>query len=269
MNDLRRVSIDVPVRESEVVRARLLPLAPDGFEEVERGTRLELAVYVDEAGERRLREAFGDVSASPVAPGWEDSWRSFHRGVVAGGLWLGPPWERPPDGVAAVCVDPGRAFGTGAHPTTRACVELLADLERGSCLDAGCGSGVVAVAATRLGFRPVLAVDSDPAAVEAATKTARRNGVEIEVLERDVLREELPRTDLVVANIELAVVEALLARCSARAVLTSGYLSGQVPAAPGWQRTVRLELEGWAADVFSAARALRSPAGATAAVGAH
>jgi ribosomal protein L11 methyltransferase len=242
----------VPLAESEIARARLLPLAPDGFEEVERDARLELAIYVDEAGERRVRAAFAEVSTSPVEPGWEDRWRAFHRPVFAGGLWLGPSWERSPAGVQAVVVDPGRAFGTGAHATTRACVELLADVERGSCLDAGCGSGVIAVAAARLGFEPVVAVDHDPDAVDAAIATARGNGVAVEVRRADVLHDELPRTDLVVANIELGTVEALLDRFTAPTALTSGYLAHEAPAARGWQRAARVELDGWAADVLTA-----------------
>jgi ribosomal protein L11 methyltransferase len=240
----------VPPGEAEIARARLLALVPAGLEEIEGGDGLELAVYVDGDGERRVREAFRDASAAPVDPGWEDRWRAFHRPVVAGGLWLGPPWVRPPDGVSAVLVDPGRAFGTGAHPTTRACVELLADLDRGSCLDAGCGSGVVAVAAVRLGFEPVLAVDLDADAVEIARETARRNRVRVDVRRADVLRDELPAVDVAVANIELAVVEALLARVSAATCVTSGYLAHEAPDAPGWERAARLELEGWAADLL-------------------
>lgn len=205
---------------------------------------------MEAGGEERLRAALGEVAVAPVLPGWEHRWRSFHRPVVAGGLWLGPPWEVPPDGVSAVVVDPGRAFGTGAHPTTRACVELLADVERGSCLDAGCGSGVLAVAAVRLGFGPVAAVDLDPEAVEAAEATARRNGVVVEVRRADVLRNELPATDIAVANIELAVVDALLGTVPARVAVTSGYLAHEAPTAAGWERTARLELEGWAADVL-------------------
>jgi ribosomal protein L11 methyltransferase len=247
------VAVRVPASGAEVARARLLPLAPNGFEEVACDGELELAAYVEEGGEARVRAVFGDVSSTPVEPGWEDRWRSFHRPVVAGGLWLGPPWDTPPAGVSAVVVDPGRAFGTGAHPTTRACIELLADLDRGSCLDAGCGSGVIAVAAARLGFRPVLAVDHDPAAVEAATATVRRNGVAVDVHRADVLVDELPPVELVVANVELAVVEALLRRVVASTVVTSGYLDHETPAGPGWQRIARLEVEGWAADVLVAA----------------
>jgi len=252
VSSLRRVSIRVPAAEAEIARARLLPLAPTGFEEVEAGGRLELAVYTDEAGEEGIRAAFDRVSAAAVKPGWEDRWRAFHRPVRAGGLWIGPPWESPPAGEQAVVVDPGRAFGTGAHPTTRACVELLAGVERGSVLDAGCGSGVLAVAAARLGFAPVLAVDVDPVAIEAAAETAHRNGVQVDVRRADALRDELPRPDLVVANIELDVVEALLARHPAPRAITSGYLAHEAPAAEGWRSEARLELEGWAAEVYSA-----------------
>ena len=209
-------------------------------------------MYVDGAGEERMRAAFDEVESVPVEGGWEDRWRAFHRPVVAGGLWIGPPWEPVPAGAHAVVVDPGRAFGTGAHPTTRACIELLAGVERGSCLDAGCGSGVLAVAAARLGFAPVVAVDVDPAAVEVASATARLNGVAVDVRLADVLRDELPETDCVVANIELAAVEQLLGRLTAKAVVTSGYLAHQTPSAPGWERTARLELEGWAADALGA-----------------
>ena len=161
-------------------------------------------MYTDTAGEAEIRAAFPQALAEPVEAGWEDRWKAFHRPARAGGLWIGPPWEPPPADEPTVVVDPGRAFGTGAHPTTRACIELLARLERGSLLDAGCGSGVLAVAAARLGFAPVFAVDADPVAVEVCAETVRSNGVDVEVASADVLRDELHRTDVAVANIELA-----------------------------------------------------------------
>jgi ribosomal protein L11 methyltransferase len=211
---------------------------------------VELAVYTDEAGEALVREAFLEVSSVPVEPGWERRWREFHRPVRVGGVWIGPPWERVPEGEPAVVVDPGRAFGTGAHPTTRACIELLAGRERGSLLDAGCGSGVVAVAAGRLGFAPIVAVDHDPVAVEVARETARRNGVTVTVRRMDVLEDVLPASDVAVANIGLRVVECLLPRLQARTVVTSGYLAGQEPRAAGWEAVSSVRLEGWAAHVL-------------------
>ena len=198
-----------------------------------------------------MRSAFADVSSDVVAAGWEDRWKEFHHPVHAGGLWIGPPWIEPPAGARVVIVDPGRAFGTGAHPTTRACIELLADLERGSLLDAGCGSGVVSAAAARLGFGPVHAVDTDAVAVEVTKETARANDVDVHVAQADVLVDELPATDLLVANIELAVVERLLHRAPAELAVTSGYLASEAPHAKGWGAVERIEIDGWAADVLA------------------
>jgi ribosomal protein L11 methyltransferase len=240
----------VPDADAEIARASMLRLAPGGFEEIEGKGWIELVAYTDVAGEASLHETFGEVSSVPVEAGWEDRWREFHRHVYVGGVWIGPPWEHAPPGKAAVVVDPGRAFGTGAHPTTRACIELLSEIRRGSLLDAGCGSGVVAVAAARLGFDPVAAVDSDPVAVDVARDTVRRNGVRVTVHLADVLRGELLDADVIVANIELAVVDALLARKAARTLVTSGYLAGETPCGEGWEIVRNLEVDGWAAHVL-------------------
>lgn len=242
----------MPAAEAEIARARILELAPRGFEEVECGDEVELAIYADELGEGTLRAAFEFVSSTEVEPGWDVRWREFHRPVHAGGLWIGPPWEVLPPGATGVVIDPGRAFGTGAHPTTRACVELLAAQERGSVLDAGCGSGVLAVAAARLGFGPVVAVDLDPVAVACTRENAARNSVVLDVRLADVLRDELPASDVVVANIELVAVDTLLSRLSARRAITSGYLVGEVPAASGWSVRDSMELDGWAAHALEA-----------------
>jgi ribosomal protein L11 methyltransferase len=243
----------VPTTDVELARAWLLERFPDGFEELaeEVPDTAELAVYTDDVGARAVAAAYPDARVDEVPDGWEERWKEFHRPVRAGGLWIGPPWTPVPTDEISVVVDPGRAFGTGAHPTTRACIELLPGLERGSLLDAGCGSGVVAVAAHRLGFAPVVAVDSDAVAVVVAAETARSNDVEVAVRRLDVLVDELPETDLVVANIELVVVEQFLPRTSARVAVTSGYLASETPRVQGWSAVERLELEGWAADVFA------------------
>ena len=247
-----RVSFRVPAAEAEFARARLLDLAPTGFEEVVMGEETELAVYTDEAGAQTIRSVFCEpVSSQPVSSGWHERWRTFHRPVRAGGLWIGPPWEVPPVGEPTVVVDPGRAFGTGAHPTTRACIELLAGQDRGSVLDAGTGSGVIAVAAARLGFEPVFALDVDQDAVEAASATAGRNGGRVQIAHGDVLVDELPKIDLVVANIELLAVEALLARYPSARAITSGYLAHDTPRVSGWNPVSRIELDGWAADLLA------------------
>ena len=127
---LRRVTVRTAGDAAEPLRARLLELVPDGFEERDNGGVVELAAYVPEREVEAILAAFPGATAEAVEDGWEDAWRTFHRPVVVQGLWLGPPWERPPDPSRTVVIDPGRAFGTGAHPTTRLCVDLLARTTR-------------------------------------------------------------------------------------------------------------------------------------------
>jgi len=230
----------------------MLVLFPEGFEERETAAGVELAGYADAAREHAVRAAFLSVQASDVEPGWEDAWRAFHRPVRIGPLWIGPPWETPDQGAVPVVIEPGRAFGTGAHPTTRLCLELLLDVELGSLLDLGCGSGVLSVAAARLGFAPVVALDDDPAAVEVARANARANGVDVDARHADVVADTLPEAALAVANIELAAVEALGPRVRSRSFVTSGYPETAVPELPRWQHVRRAVADGWAADLHTA-----------------
>jgi ribosomal protein L11 methyltransferase len=194
---------------------------------------------------------FPGARTSDVEAGWEERWRAFHRPVRIGPLWVGPPWEKAPDDAVALVVDPGRAFGTGSHPTTRLCLELLLGEERGSVLDVGCGSGVLAVAAAKLGHAPVIAVDVDESAVAAAGANAERNRVAVDVRRLDARTAALPRAQLALANIALDAVEALGARLDAARVVTSGYLLADAPVLEGYRRLRRRELDGWAADLHA------------------
>ena len=148
-----------------------------------------------------------------------------------------------------VIIDPGRAFGTGAHATTRLCVDALDALPRGSLLDVGCGSGVVAIAAAKLGFAPVVAVDADPDAIEVARANARANGAAIDVFAADATTVQLPPARVAVVNIALDVVEAIAPKLDAEVVVTSGYLEQQRPTLP-LAHAGRLGSDGWAADVW-------------------
>jgi ribosomal protein L11 methyltransferase len=228
----------------------MIELFPHGFEEVEHADGLELVAYTDDAGEERLWAAFGEVRAGDVPRDWEERWREFHRPVRVGGLWIGPPWEPRPADVEAIVVDPGRAFGTGGHATTRLCLRLLEGVGRGSLLDVGCGSGVLAIAAARLGFSPVVALDHDPAALEATRRNAAANAVALELRLGDALVEPLPRADVVVANISSESIERLVPLLDAATVVASGYLEQDEPAPAGFRRERRSTEGGWAADLF-------------------
>jgi ribosomal protein L11 methyltransferase len=240
----------VPYARAEEARAQMLELFPHGFEEVERADGVELVAYTDAAGEERLWHAFGAARATEVRSGWEDEWRRFHRPVRVGSLWIGPPWEEPPPDAIAVVIDPGRAFGTGAHPTTRLALELLEELPRGSLVDLGCGSGVLAIAAARLGFAPVIAVDFEEPALAATGANAGRNGVALDVRRLDVTTGALPVADIALANITLEAVEAAAPRVGARRLVSSGYLDADEPRLPGWRHVRRSTHGGWAADTW-------------------
>jgi ribosomal protein L11 methyltransferase len=228
----------------------MLDVVPEGFEEREDGGVLELVAYTERADAVALLEALGPVRELEVVVGWEDAWRGFHRPARIGPLWIGPSWEPADADAIAIVVDPGRAFGTGAHATTRLCLELLLGLEPTSVVDVGCGSGVLAVAAAKLGFAPVVALDEDEAAAEAAHANAAANGVDVDVRLADALEGPLPDVEVAVANIARQPVEAVAARFGGRVVLASGYLEVERPAADGWRTAERRTLEGWAADML-------------------
>lgn len=167
---------------------------------------------------------------------------------------MGPPWEEPPPSATAVVIDPGRAFGTGAHASTRLALELLLDEKPGPLLDVGCGSGVIAVAAAKLGFGPVIAVDIDEIAVEVTRANAVANGVEVDARVADARGQALPAAGLAVANISLELAEAAARKLDAERVVTAGYLVENLPDLPDYLPVRRLVLDGWAADLFSRAR---------------
>ena len=219
----------------EAELALLLHIFPEGVEELDGA----YAVYADEPP-----IGFDVLAADDVTEGWQDAWRAFHHGIRVGRCWVGPPWEEPPTDALAVVIEPGRAFGTGAHATTRLCLELLQVGEPTSLLDVGCGSGVLSVAAAKLGFAPVSAIDIDEVARATTAANASSNGVAVDVVT------ELQPARLAVMNIALDVVQRLLPELPVERAITSGYLDRDELRVDGWHRVDRRLRDGWAADLL-------------------
>jgi ribosomal protein L11 methyltransferase len=221
-----RLAVRVRGEQAELVLAELLELAPAGVEEVHgapgtpaEGT-VEYAVYgapgeLPELPDVRVAVggALVEVSTSEIPDDWHERWRQFHKPVliqapapVAGrtalpSLRVRPPWEAPELEHGAelkeIVIDPGQAFGTGGHASTRLCLELLLELAaedpaRGPVLDVGTGSGVLAIAAAALGFEPVLGLDHERESVAAARENAIVNTVAIDVRRFDLRFQQLP-----------------------------------------------------------------------------
>jgi ribosomal protein L11 methyltransferase len=251
------------------VLAAVLELAPSGFEQVDGDGYVEFALYGAPGELPTLPDGEADVGGvcvhvrgEEVPDDWEERWKRFHVPVLIGGrLWVRPPWEEPAvrPGVTEVVIDPGRAFGTGTHPTTRLCLELMLELDaRGSFADLGCGSGVLAIAAAKLGFAPVSAYDSDRGAIEATVANARDNGVALARVERFDLRGGAPpAADVVAANLMRPLLLALTApmREGPNVVIASGLLdheADEVAAAfAPLRESRRLSLKGWTALLLS------------------
>lgn len=245
--------------------AALLELTPEGVEQVDGDGWVEYALYGAPGelpslpeGEASVGGVVVQVRGEEVAEDWAERWKRFHVPLLLGGrLYVRPPWEEPAvrPGVHEVVIDPGQAFGTGTHPTTRLCLELMLELDgAGSFADLGCGSGVLAIAASKLGFAPVSAFDADRAAVAATDSNARLNAVLLDRVERVDLRSApLPEGDVVAANLmrPLLLRVAALMTAQPRALIVSGLLDHEADEvasafAPLRERR-RLSMKGWTA----------------------
>lgn len=264
-----RLAVRVRRDQAELVLAELLELAPGGVEEVDIGPEVvEYAVYGAPGELPALPDleasaggALVEVVTTELADDWSQRWREFHRPVVIGDrLTVRPPWEPPSTSSIDLVIDPGRAFGTGAHATTRLCLELLLSLSgsRGAFVDLGCGSGVLAIAAARLGYEPVIALDNDPASVEATAENAAANGVSLEVRRFDLRSEDVPAADTVMANLLGPLLRAWAPRLAAppARLIASGLLVTEADgiaeafAAAGLRETRRREAGEWGALVL-------------------
>jgi ribosomal protein L11 methyltransferase len=284
---VRRLGVRVRRTDAEVVLAALLDLAPAGLEERDVDAQtVEYVLYGDSEAlpsDGVLQELAGrsliGLDHSEVADDWAVRWREFHRPLVlADRLSVRPPWEPAPATALDLVIDPGQAFGTGAHATTRLCLELLLDQQprasvRGpSVIDLGCGSGVLAIAAAKLGHGPVLALDNDPLAVAATVENAAVNGVAELVSVRclDLSREAVPPAPLVLANLLAPLLLAWAQAMPApehEQIIASGLLEREAQpvssafALRGYRELRRLLRDGWAALLLQAPRSGAAPTG--------
>jgi ribosomal protein L11 methyltransferase len=237
-----RLAVRCRPDQAELVLSELVQLAPGGVEEEAGPGWVEYAIYGAEGELPDLGEieaAAGDdlveITSERIPDDWADRWRDFHEPtVLAGGrVVIRPEWrDSPKPDALDVVIDPGQAFGTGAHPTTRMCVDLLvllADRGRaeGPLVDLGTGSAVLAIVAAKLGWSPVLGVDHELPAIEAAGENAAANGVEAGFERRNLRAEPAPPAPTVVANLTAPVLRDVAANLAEppQTLILSGLLS--------------------------------------------
>ncbi len=185
------------------------------------GKKLEnLKGFIDSLREYGLDPGIGRISVKRInEEDWAEAWKSYFQPERIGDrVVIKPTWKEysPKKGDIVVELDPGRAFGTGSHPTTASCIRILERYVKGGerVLDIGTGSGILSIVAAKLGAGSVLAVDIDPVAVETAGKNVRLNLMEdsVTVTRGNLLEGVRGEYDLIVANIIAAVIVDLTPR---------------------------------------------------------
>jgi len=254
---LRRVVLTLRAQAVEDVLDALMPLLPQGVYQRELDDdRAEVAFYGDAPGGAELDALAGDAL---LAREEEDvaARRRVDRGwEIAGRIRVRSPEDPPGDGLPEIVIETvGGAFGTGAHPTTRMSLELLLRLEaEGGLADLGCGAGVLALAAARLGWDPVFAVDVEARAVESTRRNATRNRLAVQAVQADLREVPPPPATTLAANLPFFVHEHIARALSdaTHHVIASGVVDDQASAtrelyaAAGLGERARLSANGWA-----------------------
>ena len=226
-----RLSIRVHADRADTALADLLPLLGRGAEERDLGASVEYAIYLPE-GEvppadaiRRLAgDALVGTLIEPVPEDWDRRHLEHLRRIEVAGLTIRAPWLDGDPG--DLIIDPSTTFGAGTHESTRLSLELLTGVEpAGALCDWGAGSGILAVAAARLGWDPVIALELDPDARTVIEANAKANGVRVDARTADLLAGEPPDAPTVVANLPPALHGGVAPRCRADRVLAAGFLT--------------------------------------------
>jgi ribosomal protein L11 methyltransferase len=239
----------VPSAAVEEVLDSVLPALPGGAHLRSEGERTSMTVYAaagvpEEAELRRLAgPRLIDLTTAEVSDDWRKRRRDRYQPVVvAERFLLRPDWapaSEDPD-LIEIVLEQSAAFGTGLHPTTQACLATLAEAEPGgSFADYGCGSGVLSIAAARLGWSPVVAVDVDETSLEATRRNAEANGVDVDARQVDLTAKPPPPAGTIAANIPPEVQQALAALIDRAPALliASGFHPDEIPVVAGaWGR---------------------------------
>jgi ribosomal protein L11 methyltransferase len=238
---MQRVSFRIPSAAREDVLDGLLPMLPSGV--IERPFTEDLVELSSFGAALPGAEALS--AASPVAlesltyedvpTDWHERRRLFGGGAVliSGRLLVRSPHDPPaPEEIMEVVIErSGTGFGSGSHPTTQMCLGLLLEIEPdGGAADFGCGVGVLAIAAAKLGWSPVSGLDREAPAIEVARANAASNGVQADFAHADVTTAELPMPELLMANAPPPVQERLAAAITpqVRHVIVSGIVEGEM-----------------------------------------
>ena len=254
------LTLTVPRHIEEPIIAILTSLVPQGFAFNDDGEEILFSIHLSDSSKAQAfkRSIFEeslcygidsyliDISEKSVQEkDWLNSWKEHFKTIRVGNrLVVRPSWEKGPaiKGNLIIEIDPGRAFGTGAHPTTKGCLMALEHYIKHDdiVVDVGTGSGILAIAAAKLGARRVVAIDIDPVAIETAKENARKNEVldRVEFKQKDFRDIEVGEVDLVVANLDLKTILRLTSVINKgilnlKRLIISGLLSGQKRIAEG------------------------------------
>lgn len=235
---MRRIAFRITAPDQEAVLDGLLPLLPAGLHEDD-------GAFSSVAGALPGRAALEAAAGAPLDGFVEEEvpadWRARRARFGGGNVIVGDrvsirsPWDpAPPAGVIDVIVERrGSAFGSGSHPTTQMCIALMLPLEpSGGAADLGCGIGVLAIAAAKLGWSPVVAVDRVPIAIEVAAENVARNGVAVSASVADLATDAVPLAPLLLVNapppVQERVADALTPEV--RHVIVSGIVASEAEA---------------------------------------